>query len=207
MNETMETPAAPAGMEAVAEVPAAHGGQPGSVLAVSDKMVGLTWLAFLIACFALYKLAWKPIGQALDRREDKIRQSLKEAADLQAQAALDKEAQKTLMAEARQEAAALVERARAAAAATAQAVETAARAEAETLVRDARTEIGQAKEKALVELRRAFTLQKDPEIAAHLGEVLWKLGKPDEARKYFDEARKLDPDNRSLKRALENVGA
>ena len=42
----------------------------------------------------------------------------------------------------------------AAAAATAQAVETAARAEAETLVRDARTEIGQAKEKALVELRR-----------------------------------------------------
>ena len=154
MNETMETPAAPAGSEAVAEVPAAHGGQPGSVLAVSDKMVGLTWLAFLIACFALYKLAWKPIGQALDRREDKIRQSLKEAADLQAQAALDKEAQKTLMAEARQEAAALVERARAAAAATAQAVETAARAEAETLVRDARTEIGQAKEKALVELRR-----------------------------------------------------
>lgn len=62
-------------------------------------------------------------------------------------------------------------------------------------------------QEALVELRRAFTLQKDPEIAAHLGEVLWKLGKTDEARKYFDEARKLDPDNRSLKRALENVGA
>lgn len=60
---------------------------------------------------------------------------------------------------------------------------------------------------ALVELRRAFTLQKDPEIAAHLGEVLWKLGKTDEARKYFEEGRKLDPDNRSLKRALENVGA
>lgn len=60
---------------------------------------------------------------------------------------------------------------------------------------------------ALVELRRAFTLQKDPEIAAHLGEVLWKLGRTDEARKYFDEARKLDPENRSLKRALEKVGA
>ena len=60
---------------------------------------------------------------------------------------------------------------------------------------------------ALVELRRAFTLQKDPEIAAHLGEVLWRLGRTDEARKYFDEARKLDPDNRSLKRAMEKVGA
>ncbi|MCM2335602.1 MAG: tetratricopeptide repeat protein, partial [Pseudomonas sp.] len=61
-------------------------------------------------------------------------------------------------------------------------------------------------EEALVELRRAFTMQKDAEIAAHLGEVLWVLGRKDEARKYFDEARKLDADNRSLKRALEKLG-
>lgn len=63
------------------------------------------------------------------------------------------------------------------------------------------------KQDALVELRRAFALQKDAEIAAHLAEVLWELGKHDEARKYFDEAAKLDPDNRSLKRALERTGA
>jgi len=63
------------------------------------------------------------------------------------------------------------------------------------------------KEEALVELRRAMALQKDPEIAAHLGEVLWMSGNKDEARKYFDEARKLDPDNRSLQRALKNTGA
>ena len=94
MNETASIPAPRAGgdaeLAAVAEVPAAHegGAQLGSVLAVSDKMVGLTWLAFLLACFALYKLAWKPISTALDRREDKIRQSLKEAADIQAQAAM-----------------------------------------------------------------------------------------------------------------------
>lgn len=61
--------------------------------------------------------------------------------------------------------------------------------------------IGRSKE-ALVELRRAFALQKDPEIAAHLGEVLWVTGSRDEARRYFEEARKLDPDNRALKRAL-----
>lgn len=60
---------------------------------------------------------------------------------------------------------------------------------------------------ALVELRRAFTLQKDPEIAAHVAEVLWVMGQKDEARRYFDEARKLDPDNRSLLRALEKTGA
>ncbi|MDI9238996.1 tetratricopeptide repeat protein [Lysobacter sp. LF1] len=63
------------------------------------------------------------------------------------------------------------------------------------------------KEEALVELRRALTMQKDAEIASHLAEVLWELGHKDEARKYFDLSRKLDPDNRSLKRALEKTGA
>ncbi|MGN7724416.1 tetratricopeptide repeat protein [Luteimonas sp. 22616] len=62
-------------------------------------------------------------------------------------------------------------------------------------------------DEALAELRRAFALQKDAEIGAHLGEVLWVTGNKDEARKYFEEARKLDPDNRSLKRALEKTGA
>ncbi len=60
---------------------------------------------------------------------------------------------------------------------------------------------------ALVELRRAFVLQKDPEIAAHIAEVLWVTGDQDEARKFFEEARKLDPKNRSLQRALEKTGA
>ncbi len=60
---------------------------------------------------------------------------------------------------------------------------------------------------ALTELRRAFTLQKDAEIAAHLGEVLWVMGKRDEARRYFTQARDLDADNRALKRALERTGA
>lgn len=62
-------------------------------------------------------------------------------------------------------------------------------------------------QEALVELRRAYTMQKDAEIAAHVAEVLWVLDRKDEARKYFDEARKLDPDNRSLQRALAETGA
>jgi tetratricopeptide (TPR) repeat protein len=60
---------------------------------------------------------------------------------------------------------------------------------------------------ALVELRRAFTLQKDAEIAAHIAEVLWFTGKQEEARKFFEESRKLDAENRSLQRALEKTGA
>jgi tetratricopeptide (TPR) repeat protein len=62
-------------------------------------------------------------------------------------------------------------------------------------------------QEALEELRRAFAMQKDAEIGAHLAEVLWVMGKKDEARKYFEEARKLDPENRSLLRALEKTGA
>lgn len=62
-------------------------------------------------------------------------------------------------------------------------------------------------DEALVELRRAFSLQKDAEIGAHLAEVLWVLGRRDEARRYFDEAREIDPDNRALQRALEKTGA
>ncbi|WMJ67933.1 tetratricopeptide repeat protein [Stenotrophomonas sp. 24(2023)] len=58
-------------------------------------------------------------------------------------------------------------------------------------------------EEALVQLRRAWTLAKDAEIAAHVGEVLWVLGKHDEARHFFGEAARLEPDNRALQRARE----
>ncbi|MCF7749581.1 tetratricopeptide repeat protein [Bacillus subtilis subsp. subtilis] len=61
-------------------------------------------------------------------------------------------------------------------------------------------------EEALVQLRRAWTLSKDAEVAAHVGEVLWVLGRKDEARRFFDEARKLDPDNRALQRVIEKFG-
>jgi tetratricopeptide (TPR) repeat protein len=60
---------------------------------------------------------------------------------------------------------------------------------------------------ALVELQRAYALQKDAEIAAHVGEVLWVLGRQDEARRYFTESRTLDAENRSLARALKTTGA
>jgi Tfp pilus assembly protein PilF len=60
---------------------------------------------------------------------------------------------------------------------------------------------------ALVQLRRAFSLQKDAEIAAHLGEVSWVAGDHDAARHWFEESRKLDPANRALQRALKKTGA
>ena len=60
---------------------------------------------------------------------------------------------------------------------------------------------------ALDHLRHAYALQKDADIGSHLGHVLWVLGEREEARKYFEEARKIDPENRSLQRALQATGA
>jgi tetratricopeptide (TPR) repeat protein len=47
-------------------------------------------------------------------------------------------------------------------------------------------------------LRRAYELRPDPEIAAHLGEVLWVTGRRDEAKKVWDAALGEHPENKVL---------
>ncbi len=51
---------------------------------------------------------------------------------------------------------------------------------------------------ALEYLRKAYTARPDPEIAAHLGEVLWVAGERGEAEKIWLEASKKTPDNDAL---------
>lgn len=51
---------------------------------------------------------------------------------------------------------------------------------------------------ALEVLQKAFSMRADPEIAAHIGEVLWSLGRQDEARKTWNEAAKANPGNEAL---------
>jgi tetratricopeptide (TPR) repeat protein len=53
-------------------------------------------------------------------------------------------------------------------------------------------------EGALTHLQRAFSIRPDPEIAAHLGEVLWALGRRDEAKRTWQEAAKAHPGNEVL---------
>ncbi|MBI2993890.1 MAG: tetratricopeptide repeat protein [Gammaproteobacteria bacterium] len=48
-------------------------------------------------------------------------------------------------------------------------------------------------------LRRAIALRPDPEIAAHLGEVLWVRGDRDAARQIWDTALKATPDDAILR--------
>lgn len=58
-------------------------------------------------------------------------------------------------------------------------------------------------DEALVYLRRAHEQIPDPEIAAHLGEVLWVSGNRKEAKKVWDTALKATPDNAHLQDVIE----
>lgn len=51
-------------------------------------------------------------------------------------------------------------------------------------------------------LRRAYDLRADPEIATHLGEVLWVSGKREDAKKLWRDANGKDPKNDTLKSTL-----
>lgn len=51
-------------------------------------------------------------------------------------------------------------------------------------------------------LQKALALHPDPEISAHLGEVLWQMGRRDEANKTWDAALEIAPDNEVLVRTI-----
>ena len=55
-------------------------------------------------------------------------------------------------------------------------------------------------------LRRAYGLRRDPEIAVHLGEVLWKKGDKLAAQQLWQEARAKDPHNDTLRTTLARLG-
>ena len=58
---------------------------------------------------------------------------------------------------------------------------------------------------ALGYLRRAFSDHPDPEIAAHLGEVLWVLGQHDEAERVWDDASQKNPKNETLANTIKRL--
>lgn len=53
-------------------------------------------------------------------------------------------------------------------------------------------------DKAIQYLEQAFNINPDPEIAAHLGEVLWQKGEYEKAKKIWSDALTADPENEIL---------
>jgi Flp pilus assembly protein TadD len=58
---------------------------------------------------------------------------------------------------------------------------------------------------SLAYLRRAYAGRPDPEIAAHLGEVLWALGERSEAERVWGDATKESPDNETLVNTIKRL--
>jgi len=55
---------------------------------------------------------------------------------------------------------------------------------------------------ALEYLRKAYAIRPEADVAAHLGEVLWSMGRAEDARKLWREARGREPENETLKETL-----
>ena len=60
-------------------------------------------------------------------------------------------------------------------------------------------------EQALQTLQTAYRIKADPEIAAHLAEVLWSLNRKAEARRLLKEAASQNPDNDVLADAIKKL--
>ena len=58
-------------------------------------------------------------------------------------------------------------------------------------------------EEALENLRRAFAVFPDHEVASHLGEVLWLLGKEEEATQVWEEALEETPSSELIKEVMD----
>ena len=54
-------------------------------------------------------------------------------------------------------------------------------------------------------LRRAYSGRPDAEIGAHLGEVLWMMGRRDEADRVWQESLKTAPDNETLLKTIKRL--
>ena len=60
-------------------------------------------------------------------------------------------------------------------------------------------------EEAVPYLEKARKLRNDPEVAAHLGEVLWVLGRKDDARQIWDTALQAHPKDSTILDAIKRL--
>lgn len=60
-------------------------------------------------------------------------------------------------------------------------------------------------EEAVTHLEKARALRNDPEVAAHLGEVLWVMGRQQDARKVWESALELHPRDEKILDAIERL--
>lgn len=113
-----------------------------------------TLVTFGLLYFFLYKLAWKPLSQALEKRENTIRDSLERAEQAQKKADESLKKYEALLNEARKEAQELIAKSKKTAENMREEAMSKAREDAEKLLERAKNEINVEREKAVDEVKK-----------------------------------------------------
>lgn len=124
------------------------------ILTPDVTMVFLTWLTFFLLLFILKKFAWKPILDGLQRREDHIRESLKEADEAKRQLREVQVEKTRILDEARQKAQVIVEDSRRSAAELTKQSDQKAKANARQIVESAHQQTEGERERVRHQLRQ-----------------------------------------------------
>jgi F-type H+-transporting ATPase subunit b len=132
-----------------------HAAEEGSPLLRFDPGVGIWALVvFVILLLLLKKYAWAPILDALDAREKSVRESLEQAARIQAENARLAEEQGRVLADARAQANQVLQVARESGEALKKSLEAAAQEEKRRIIASATQEIEAQTRAAVAELRK-----------------------------------------------------
>lgn len=118
------------------------------------KMLGLTWLTFLLLLVILYKFAFKPILSALEQREQDIKKSVDDADKIKNELAELETKTNAIINRADDEAKSIVAESRKAAGEAARTIEHKAREEAQIVLENAKRKIKEELDKAKAKIRK-----------------------------------------------------
>lgn len=120
---------------------------------ISGQMVIWTWVVFMLMLLVLWKVAWKPMLAALDKREKDIQDSIDHAEQVRKELESIDEQRAEIIGKADEKSKAVLEAARKGAQEQARVIEAKAREEAQILAENAKREIDASRAKAEDELR------------------------------------------------------
>lgn len=125
----------------------------GALLTPDIQLMLLTWLSFVILLVILKRFAWKPILQALDARENTIRQSIEDAEKTRAEYLRIEEKRTQVLTEADNQAKEIMNQSREAALKNAKVIEARTKQEAQIIMENAHREISAEQDKAAAYLK------------------------------------------------------
>lgn len=158
----------------------------GNFLSPELSMMLLTWLTFFILLAILKKFAFKPILEALQKREDFIRKSLDDADKAKQQLAQIDLEKVQIINTAKAQAASILDEARKAATLIAHETENKARANAQEMLTNAQSQIEGERQKVRLALR-----MESVDVAIQLaGKILKENTDTDKNRRLVQEAVK-----------------